>query len=169
MMGRITAGESADRFGPHRPVRPIIGTAQGFTLLELIVVMFLVALVMGISAAFFANTLPGSAFNASVRDVASAMRLTRSLAQIHGASQTMTINLDTHSYSVAGRPEKTLPATVQIKVEDPLAGDVTTGNHEIVFPAMGGAEGGTIVLWNKTKTVRISADVVAGSVVVKSP
>lgn len=144
------------------------GGPGGFTLLELIIVMFLIVLIMGISAAFFANTLPGSAFNATVRDVSSAMRLTRSLAQIKGSSQVLTIDLDRRAYRVADRAEKIIPAAIGVKVVDPVAGDVTTGSYEINFPAIGGAEGGAIVLWNNTKTVQISADAVAGSVAVRS-
>ncbi len=140
---------------------------RGFTLLELIVVMVLMLLFLSLSAAMFANTLPSSTFSATVREMATAMRLARSLAQLKGTSQVLVIDLDNHTFGIEKRGEKALPETVRVKVIDPIAGEITTGRYQIIFPSTGGAEGGTVVLSNKNRTAQISADPVVGSVVIK--
>lgn len=140
---------------------------SGFTLLELIIVLFLISLIMGLVGVFFANTLPSNKFNATVREIVASIRYARSLAQSSGENETITIDLDSRKYALPGRGEKPIPPEVNIKVVDPLSGDITTGRYQMLFPAFGGAEGGTIVLWDKKRVASISLDPVVGSVVVK--
>ena len=140
---------------------------SGFTLLELIIVLFLISLITGMSTVFFANTLPSHRFNASVREFVAAVRYSRSLAQARGANETISINLDSNKYTIPGRGEKTLPPDVHVKVVDPLSGEITTGQYRLLFPGFGGAEGGTIVLWDKKRVARISLDPVVGTAVIR--
>jgi general secretion pathway protein H len=140
---------------------------NGFTLLELMVVMALMTLVIGISTVFFANTLTSSTFNTTIRDVSTTIRHARSLAQIHGEQKAVTIDLDSKTYWIDGRNVREIPSDIQIKIIDPLYGDIFEGEYQIVSNAMGGVHGGTIVLWNDKKTVNIQPDPIIGSVVVK--
>jgi len=148
----------------HR--RPNVGK-DGFTLLELMVVMLLVTLVIGISTIFFANTLTSSKFNTTVRDLSTTIRHARSLAQIHGERKTVTIDLDSKTYWIKGKKVREIPSDIQIKIIDPLYGEIFEGRYQVVSNAMGGIQGGTIVLWNDKKTVSIQPDPIVGSVVVK--
>ena len=138
---------------------------QGFTLLELIIVMFLVSLMMSLAAAYFANTLPSSKFGAATRDLAATIRHAKALAQIDGEEKTLTIDMDAGRYGIGDSAGKTLPEGVHIKIADPVEGDISTGTYRIVCPPTGGIEGGTIVLWNEKKTATITIDPVAGPVV----
>jgi len=140
---------------------------RGFTLLELIVVLFIISIILGMSAVFFANTLPSNKFNATVREIVATIRHARSLAQVNSQTETITIDLDAKRYGLEGRAEKIIPPAVYVKVVDTFSGDITTGKCQIIFPAYGGAEGGTIILWDKKKTVTIRLDPVVGSVVTK--
>jgi len=49
----------------------------------------------------------------------------------------------------------------------PLSGEISSGKHQLMLNRNGSTEGGTIVLWNKKKTVRIEIDSIIGAVVVK--
>jgi len=140
---------------------------DGFTLLELMVVMLLMTLVIGISTIFFANTLTSSKFNTTVRDLSTTIRHARSLAQIHGERKAVTIDLDSKTYWIDGKKVREIPSDIQIKIIDPLYGEIFEGKYQIVSNAMGGIQGGTIVLWNDKKTVNIQPDPIVGSVVVK--
>jgi prepilin-type N-terminal cleavage/methylation domain-containing protein len=140
---------------------------SGFTLLELIIVLFLISLITGMSAVFFANTLPSHRFNATVREIVAAVRYSRSLAQARGENETISIDLDARKYTMPGRGEKILPPDVNIKVVDPLSGEITTGRYQLLFPGFGGAEGGTIVLWDKKRIASISLDPVVGTAVIR--
>ena len=139
----------------------------GFTLLELIIVMLLISLMLGLSAVFFANMLPSSKFNATVRDMASTIRHSRNLSQINGKKETVTIDLDLKKYGIEGLGEKSIPPEMNIKVLDPLYGEIRNGKHRFVFNVVGGFEGGSVILWNKKRTATINVDPVVGAVVIK--
>jgi prepilin-type N-terminal cleavage/methylation domain-containing protein len=140
---------------------------NGFTLLEIIIVLVLMALILGLSTIFFANTLPSSRLNATAREISAAIRHARHLALINGEKQTMTINLDSRYYSIEGIAQKSIPSGITPKVIDPLLGEVRNGDYSIIFHATGAMEGGTIVLSTEKKTVSIQLDPVVGSVVIK--
>lgn len=155
---------SSSSLNLHR--RPNVGK-EGFTLLELMIVMLLMTLVIGISTIFFANTLTSSKFNTTVRDLSTTIRHARSLAQIHGERKAVTIDLDSKTYWIDGKKVREIPSDIQIKIIDPLYGEIFEGRYQVVSNAMGGIQGGTIVLWNDKKTVNIQLDPIVGSVVVK--
>lgn len=139
----------------------------GFTLLELIIVIFLITLMLGLSGVFFANTLPAGRFNAAIREIASTIRQARHLAQINGEKQVLTIDIDSRRYRIEGRSEKNLPAGIAIRITDPYAGEIVNGKYRMVFYPAGSADGGTVVISNNSKTARINIDPVAGAVIIK--
>ena len=139
----------------------------GFTLLELIIVIFLIALILGISTVFFANALPSGKFNATVRDLASSIRYARSLAQTEGAEQSVIIDIDSRNYGIEGKPSKPFPPDVGIKVIAPFSEAIVSGSYSFHFNPSGGSDGGEIVLWNAKKTVHVVLDPVVGSTVVR--
>ena len=139
----------------------------GFTLLELIIVLFLMTLILGMSTLFFANVLPSNRLNATVRNVSATIREARSLARINGVSQVVTIDFDSGQYGIEGRGSREIPSDISIKVIDPAAGEVRQGKYQFIFHPSGGIEGGTIVLWNAKKVIAVQPDPVAGSVVIK--
>jgi general secretion pathway protein H len=141
--------------------------SHGFTLLELIIVMFLISLIFGISAVFFVNSLPSGKFNATVRDIASSVRHAHSLAQINGEAQTVTIDIEGKKYGMAGKELKPFPPNVLVKVIDPFSQEVVEGQYAFHFSPSGGCDGGTIVVWNAKRTVSIVVDPVVGATVVK--
>lgn len=140
---------------------------SGFTLLELIIVMFLISLIFGISAVFFVNSLPAGKFNAAVRDISSAVRHARALAQINGTTQAITLDMEARKYGIPGKELKLLPPNVRMKVLDPFAQEVTEGQYAFHFGPSGSSEGGTIMLWTDKRTVSIVIDPVVGAAVVK--
>jgi len=139
----------------------------GFTLLELIIVLFLMTLILGMATLFFANVLPSNRLNATARSVSATIREARSLARIHGESQVVTIDFDSKKYGIEGRGSRAIPDDISVKVIDPVAGEVQQGKYLFIFHPSGGIEGGTIVLWNAKKVVTIQPDPVVGSVVIK--
>lgn len=140
---------------------------HGFTLLELIIVIFLVMLVLGLSTSFFAGALSSSKLSSTARDLSATIRYARSLAQIHGEKKVVTIDLDSKFFGIEGKGNKGIPADISAWVVDPLLGEIRTGKYQIVLRGAGGIEGGTVMLSYKKKTVSIVPDPVVGSVVVK--
>jgi hypothetical protein len=95
------------------------------------------------------------------------MKYARSLARIHGKPHTLIIDLDAKKYSIEGRGAKDIPDDMNIKVIDPISGELYTGQYQFVMHPAGKIEGGTIVVWNAKKTVTIQLDPVVGAVVIK--
>ncbi len=138
---------------------------KGFTLLELIIVMFLIALLMSLAAALFTNTLPSSKFSATAREIVATIRHAKALAQIRGEEQVVTLDMDSGIYGIDGSSGRSIPGGTHIKVIDPREGEITTGTYRITLPPTGGIEGGTIILWNGRKTATIGIDPIAGPVI----
>jgi len=139
----------------------------GFTLLELVIVLFLITLILGLSTVFLLNALPTQRFNTTIREISSMIRHAKTLALIRGEKQTLTINLESRQYGIDGLISKDLPQGTVIKVIDPIEGEILTGTYPIYFHPSGGIEGGTIILTRDKTTVSIQPDPIVGSVVIK--
>jgi type II secretory pathway pseudopilin PulG len=139
----------------------------GFTLLEIIVVMFLMIFMLGLATLFFANTLSSSKLNATAREMSATIRNAKSYAQTHGEKQIITIDLDSKRYGIEGKSSRRIPNGVTVKVIDPYAGEIDAGQCQIIMNAFGGIEGGTVVLSQDKRSVSIETDPVVGSVMIK--
>ncbi len=148
-------------------MQDIMKRNNGFTLLELILVLFLTTLILGISTVFFANTLSSNKLNATAREMAATIRYAKYLAITKGESQTLLIDLDSKNYKIIGQSYKNIPPDIYIEVKDPLSGELVHGKHPIAFYGTGGIEGGTIMLSTGKKSVSIELDPVVGSVIIK--
>ncbi len=131
------------------------------------IVLFLISLIMGLSAVYFSNAMPSTKLNAAVRELSATIRYARTLAMIDGKLQTLNIDLDAKRYGIEGRGYKDIDSGITIMALDPFAGEVRNGTYRLMFQASGGVQGGTIVLGSGKKKVSIGLDPVVGSVVVK--
>ena len=139
-------------------------TDKGFTLLEIIIVLFLVTLMTGLSAVFISNFLPSVKFNAAGREMSAMIRHARSLARMTMESQTFVIDLDNKTYGIEGSATKNIPQESLIKVVDPFSGEIIHGRYSIAFNPTGNMEGGTIILSARKKVLRIDMDPIMGAV-----
>lgn len=147
-------------------IRKITDTA-GFTLFELILVLFIISLIFGLSTIFFTNTMPSNRLNAVARDLSATIRYARTIAIVKNEKQTLTIDLDSRLYGIEGGISKKIPDDINIKIIDPLLGDINKGKYSVSVYETGGIECGTIVLSTKKKTVNIEPDPIVGSVAIK--
>lgn len=164
---RHTLPAGSDTSGHETPVIRCRISEEGFTLLELIIVLSLVTLIIALSLPFFMNSLPSSTFNATVREMAATLKHARSLAQLHGETQTVTIDLDSRQYGIQGRAVKTLAPGISVKIADPLLGEINTGEYSFTVHPVGSLEGGSITLWSKKRSVTIQTDPVVGTVILQ--
>lgn len=141
--------------------------SQGFTLLELIIVIFLISLITGMSSLFFVNALPSRKFDATVRDISASIRHAKALASLTGEDQTLLIDMDQRQFGIKNRSHKKIPEGINIIVTDFLNQQFMTGEYPIVFHATGGVEGGTIALSQDKKRAAILIDPVVGAVTVR--
>jgi prepilin-type N-terminal cleavage/methylation domain-containing protein len=136
----------------------------GFTLIELLIVIALITLILSLSTVFFANLLPSNRFKATVRDVSTTFRHARTLAQMHTKQQTVIFDLDTRTYGIDGRRMREIPAGIQIRIIDPMEGEILNGEYRFRVNTVG-IDGGTIVLDDEKREARIQMDPIRGAVV----
>lgn len=138
---------------------------EGFTLLELVIVLFLITLMLGLSSVYFAKALPSGRFHATARKMAAMLKHARSLAEIKGKDEILLIDLDARTYGIEGLKTMKIPAGIDIMIEDPYAGEIREGKYAFIFHSYGSFEGGTIVLKDDKRNVEISLDPVVGSII----
>ena len=149
----------------HAPLnhQSSIINSKGFTLLELIIVVILVAFILGLATLFFANTLPSARLSATGRELVATIRHLKAVAQKKSEDQVLVINLDTREYGIKGGEPKTIPKELTVIIEDPDAGTLETGTYNILFHATGGVDGGTIILQWRNRKISLQIDPVTGA------
>ena len=133
----------------------------------MIVVVFLIILIAGLASVFFARNLSSGKLSATARELSATIRYARSLAQIKGEKQTVTIDLDAKAYTMTARGTRTIPSGITIKVIDPLLGEVQREKYDIVLNDSGSVQGGTVVLSDGKRSMSIQPDPIIGTVIVK--
>jgi prepilin-type N-terminal cleavage/methylation domain-containing protein len=139
---------------------------KGFTLLEMILVIFLITLIVGISAVVFSRSLPSQKVDATAREIMAIFRQARSNAITGGKWQILTVEIEGKTFGIEeGGVTHTIPENVSIRVIDPLYGEVVVGGYRFVFAPSGVTEGGTIVLSAGKKVVTLEIDPIVGAVI----
>jgi len=128
----------------------ITDTAQrckGFTLLELVVVLFVVVLGFSVIGLNLSSGSDSTKIKAAARDIVSALRFARGQALMTHQETTVTLNLGDNSYTVSGRDKRyQIPGDIDITVvtaQTELSGE---GTASIRFFADGSSTGGRITL-----------------------
>ena len=140
---------------------------KGFTLIELLMVMTIIILMLSMTTVYISSALPSSRFNSTVRDMASTIRHAKYLLQKSGKEQVVAIDIDSKIYGIEGRGDKEIPEGIDLKVIDTFSGEINEGIFRLTFSISGGPGGGTIVLWDKKREVKIYIDPVVGATIIK--
>jgi type II secretory pathway pseudopilin PulG len=138
---------------------------DGFTLLELILVMILSLMILGLVSVYFANFLSSARLQATVREFSATLRQARNLAKINGEQKDVIIDLDTKEYGLEGRQARKIPSNLEFKIIDPSAGEVVSGKYHLLFEPNWGGEGAAFQLSNRKKAFLIRLDPLMGTVV----
>jgi len=140
---------------------------SGFTLLELIVVLFLISLIAGISVVLFTGTLSSGKLDATARSLVAAMKHARSQSAMSGEPHAVFIDLDTGSYGIEGTGGRPFPRGITVSFTDPLSGIQTSGKHLIAYDPVGGIQGGTVLLATPKRSVAVRPDPIVAAVAEK--
>ena len=132
------------------------GRSQGFTLVEIMVVMVIIALVMGMVATSMSRSISSAEARAATRKVVASLRYTRARAIIDKAEQVFEINVDNRSYKAPGRKQVTLPEGVDITVTTARSEMTSEEVAGIRFFPDGGSTGGHIELTINEREYRVN-------------
>ncbi len=122
------------------------GRARGFTLLEIVVVVALIGLTLGVVSVSVGEGLSGAKVRAASRDLAAALRFTRTQAIVKREAQVFTVDVDARTYTAPGRPPVELPRQMEMKLLTAAAEQVDRGVGRIRFHPDGSSTGGHIEL-----------------------
>ncbi|MBL7020510.1 MAG: GspH/FimT family pseudopilin [Nitrospinaceae bacterium] len=126
------------------------GEADGFTLLELVLVLLLMGLIAGLTLPFVASTLDRLKLQSEVRQIASALQFARSEAISKKTLFTFNIDIDKNQYWLAMPRQdevtqsKPIDETVRILDYQRVDETLTEGVFMILFYPRGNSSGGTL-------------------------
>ena len=133
----------------------------GFTLIETLVVLVIIALAIGLVAMRGPGHSARLELDGAARDVAGMLRMAR--AQAIAQDRTVAVGFDAtaHALRIDGTLREALPAAIGVRLVPPVS-----GGDVIVFDPDGSASGGRIDLVGKARTVLVKVDWLTGRVTV---
>jgi general secretion pathway protein H len=140
MPGVQGLGFTIKRAGHSRP-------DKGFTLLELIVVLFIVVLGFSVVGINLSSGNDATKLKAAARDIVSALRYARGQALMTHGETTLALDLDDNSYTVSGRDTVyPIPQPINVTLVTAQSELTGEGSGSIRFFADGSSTGGRVTL-----------------------
>lgn len=137
---------------------------RGFTLIEMIAVLMLVALVAGSVAFSLGSNLKGVKTRAAVRDLTAAMRYTRGLAIVKHEQRALEIDVEARTYQAPDRPLIALPEGLDMKLLTAASEQTAQGKGLIRFFPDGSSSGGRVTLKREDHEWRVEIAWLTGEV-----
>lgn len=135
---------------------------SGFTLLEILIVLFIAMLMLGMGIVGFAGRLPASKLDATAREMSALMRQTRLLAKTEMEKQAFVVDMDARRYGIEGKTLRQIPEEVHVRVDDAMKGPRDQGSHRIIYSPFGGVSGGAIEVKAGRRGISIKTDPILG-------
>jgi general secretion pathway protein H len=133
-----------------------IKSNKGFTLVEVMVVMVIIALVMGLVATSLSSSVSATEARAATRKLVASLRYTRARAIIDKSEKVFLVNTEERSYQAPGRDQINLPEGVDITVTTARSEITAEDAAGIRFFPDGGSTGGHIELIVNDREYRVN-------------
>lgn len=124
----------------------IIRPRGGFTLLEMLAVLALIALLAGLSTQLVRPAAPRLRLEAAARGLCAALRATRALAISTNQEATLVLDLHRKTYSSPSVRETPFPAEARVQVSVANGQRDARESAGLMFYPSGGSTGGDITL-----------------------
>jgi general secretion pathway protein H len=148
-------------------VRRGFKSARGFTLLEIMVVMIIAGLMVALVPPLFSGAVSGTRLKGSARDLAVALRETRSQAIIRNSEQLVHLDLESPRYRIGNAKPRALPADVVMDVETITGERVDQmSQHVVRFYPDGSSSGELITLIGGNQAYHLQLNWLTGSITI---
>lgn len=138
---------------------------QGFTLLELLVVLVIAGLLLSLTPPLISAALPGVQLKSSARQLAAALRYARSYAVVQQQEALVEIDVESRTFRVSGRDRLvSLPKQLTLKL---FAAQSELKNNRIGairFFTDGSSTGGRVTILHKQRGYVVDVDWLTGYV-----
>jgi general secretion pathway protein H len=139
-------------------------TSRGFTLIELVAVLVLIAITISIVTLSFSRNFASAKIHAASRDLVAALRYTRGQAIVKGKEATFDLDLAQNSYQAPGRGPVQLPKTMHLNLYTAEQEQTSETSGRIRFFPDGASTGGHISVLMDRMEWRINVDWLTGAV-----
>lgn len=142
-------------------------SSRGFTLIEILVVLVIASLMVSLVPPLFSGAVSSTQLKGSARDLAIALRETRSKAIIHNSEQLVYLDLKTPRYRIGNAKPQTLPEDVMMAVEVVTGATLTEKTQHVVrfFPD-GSSSGELITLSGGNRAYHLQLNWLTGSITI---
>ena len=143
--------------------------ARGFTLVEVIAVVALIALAATVVAVSVGGGLTGARVRSASKDLVAALRYTRGQAIVSREAKAMLLDLEARTYTAADRDPVELPPGMELRLVTARDELVGKGAGRIRFFPDGSSTGGRITLERGESQWRIDVEWLTGEVRLSDP
>jgi general secretion pathway protein H len=138
---------------------------RGFTLIELIVALGIMALGVAVAFPYFEGTRAGHQLRATAYDIASQLRDARAAAQARNIDQAFIFDVGNRRMWLDGSAvRRALSPRLAVDVEVPVAEQLAANVVRVRFFADGSASGGKLVLRDGGRRATVSVNWLTGDV-----
>ena len=138
--------------------------SRGFTLIELIAVIVLLAIVLAVSTLSLSRSLSSAKVRAASKDLVAALRYTRGQAIVKGKPQALVLNLENNSYLAPGKKSVSLPKDMVMRLTTADTEQTGANSGGIRFFADGSSTGGHISVLMGNREWRINVAWLTGEI-----
>ncbi|TAG06244.1 MAG: type II secretion system protein GspH [Betaproteobacteria bacterium] len=140
---------------------------RGFTMLELLAVIIVLALVAALSPPLFSSGVTGAEHRAAARQVAQVLRFARTEAVAKRVDVGVEFDFEARTFQLAdARKKSKLPEGIALELTTTAAETKDEKRGSIRFYPDGGSTGGRVTLKNKERQFRIDIDWLTGRVAI---
>jgi general secretion pathway protein H len=149
----IKVGSQVDLRSYKHVKRP---DSRGFTLVEVMVVMVIIALIMGLVGTSMTRSISGAEARAASRKLVASLRYTRARAILDKQEQVFLVDTENRSYQAPGREKISLPEGVDVTITTARSEVTSEAVSGIRFFPDGGSTGGHIELTVNDREYRVN-------------
>ena len=137
---------------------------QGFTLLEMIVVLLIIATMATLLGTSVVGRLDSVKVATAARDLTAALRYTRSQAILHREEKFVEVDLKNKTYLAPGRGPVELPKTMELKLLTARSEVTDNKVGRIRFFSDGGSTGGRVTLISGGREWKVNVSWLTGEI-----